>query len=280
MFDNNLGEGVFANNKLTLNAKTLILASSYVTIDDNAYYGNTYAPTASTPWKFLGIKFGGYITIGGITKKMDSSTGSVPEVALPEPDFDWYRAQAKIQDLHAYGDDGQHYYGTGDLTNGTKVLGTVDIQNTDNLYNGWICFCEGNLTINNTTLKPNTKGVFVAMGDVTINSGWWLQGNTEYQVIATGKVTYKSGLDASLNPTDTIFIYSGYESKTDTDYAVTYQLNWFRDIKGQITAKGSIYTPDGNWGLIQDVGITYKRPSVPVAGFPMPFTVKSWKVIE
>lgn len=262
-----LGEGVFANHNITLRAECIFLASSNVQIDDNCYYGNTISKSTSG----LGINT---IKISGTEKKMDAATGNVPDVALPEPDFDWYRAQAKIQDADPYA-DGQHYFP------GAATINSLTIDPNSNLSSGWIGFCEGNLTIQNVLINANAKGVFVSMGNIGVTHSWQLQGKTEYQAIAKGKVTHSSSITLNLNPTDTIFIYSGYYNPANlNDYAVTYSLGMFRDIKGQITTKGSIYTPDADWTIIADTGITYKKPSVPVAGFPIPFQVKSWKEVS
>jgi hypothetical protein len=259
-----LGEGVFANRNVTLRAECVFLASSRVYIDDNCYYGNTI--TKSTGG--LGINT---ISISGTEKKMDASTGNVPDVALPEPDFDWYRAQAKVQDADPW-PDGVHYYP------GNATINSLTINPNAQLSSGWIGFCEGNLTIQNVFINANAKGVFVAMGNVSITHTLQLQGSTEYQAMAKGKVIHNSSLTFNIFATDTIFIYSGYSNPNDLgDYAVQYSLGWFRDIKGQITAKGSIYTPDSDWAIAGDNGITYKKPNVPVDGFPIPFQVKSWK---
>ena len=261
-----LGEGVFANGNVTLEAEIWLLASATVRIYDNCYYGNTITKRkiGSLGWR--------NIDIYGTEKKMDASTGSVPEVALPEPDFDWYRAQAKIQDADPW-NDGQHYFP------GNATINSLTINPNAQLSSGWIGFCEGNLTIQDVLINANAKGVFVAMGNVTVTHGWQLQGNTEYQVIAKGKVVHTSLFTINLNPTDKIFIFAGHKS-TDlndpADAAVSYSLGWFRDIQGQITARGSIYTPDGDF-VIMDNGITYRKPNVPVDAFPIPFQVKSWK---
>ena len=259
-----LGRGVFANHNVTMRAECVILASSRNRIDNNCYYGNAISkPTGGLGWN--------YNEIYGTEKKMDASTGSVPDVALPEPNFEWYRSQAKLQDADGIA-DGQHYYP------GNATIASLTIDPESQLSSGWIGFVEGNLTLRNVLINANAKGVFVCMGNITVNHSFQLQGKTEYQAIAKGKVTHESSLTFNLNPTDTVFIYSGYNNPSNpSDYAVTYSLGWFRDIKGQITANGSIYTPDSNWAPFGNNGISYKKPGVPVAGFPIPFQVKSWK---
>ncbi len=282
-----LGEGVFAGGEIDLDAETWLLASSYITIDGNCIAGGDLdTADIDNPISIFGIKLGGYLTILGTRSEYQGSS-IVPEVVLPEPDWDWYRAQAKIQDVWAE-DNGyseKHYFSSDDSAQywnssngGTATPDPIEInESTQALFNGWICFSEGNLLIDSTDLKANTKGVFVALGDVTINSGWWMEENCEYQVIAQGKVRFSSGIDWNLSPMDTLFIYSGYNG---SDYAVDYPLQFFKDILGQITAKGSIMLRDADLSLWTGTGITYRRPSVPVAGFPIPFQVKSWKVIQ
>ncbi len=262
-----LGEGAFANHNMSLEASCVFLASSNLYIDDNCYYGNTISKNTSG----FGINT---IRINGTEKKMDAATGTVPDVALPEPDFDWYRSQAMVQDADPYA-DGQHYYP------GAATISSLTIDPNASLSSGWIGFCEGNLTIQNVMINANAKGVFVSMGNISVTHSWQLQGQTEYQAIAKGKVIHNSSMTLNVNATDTVFIYSGYYNPANiNDYAVQYSLGWFRDIKGQITTKGSIYTPDSDWTVYADCGITYRKPSVPVAGFPIPFQVKSWKEVS
>ncbi len=189
---------------------------------------------------------------------------TVPDVEMPEPDWNWYRTMAVAQ--------GHYYTGNQNFTN-------VNIDGDPSSM--WVMYvANGDVSIQNILYNVNKKGVIVCEGDVSVTHSVQLAAGTEYQVICRGNITHSSYMTLNPNANDTIFLYTDGTHDHDGNPAtlsgnVTYDLGWFRDIKGQITAKGNISAPVS--GIIRDAHITYQAPSVPVAAWPIPFDVLSFR---
>lgn len=262
------GLGVFSLGDMTLTA------SGRIDIYDDARRLNGSPDTS------------GNVNIDGDTSPLGSSF-SVPvaadplppegfnEVLMPECDYDYYREKAKEQDADAI-PDGDHYY--------SSSVDDLDIPEgliTSSLY---VIFVEGDLGMGSVNVPAGTKGVFVATGDVTLQEGLWRYGggDVEFQIIAGGKVTYGPGFNMSIQDDDKMFIYAGHEDydPVSDPVSVEYEMGWFRNIEGQITARGDILLRSNSSEFksgLYNHSIRFKNPSVLGEAFRIPFTVKSWK---
>ena len=195
------------------------------------------------------------------------------EVLLPDCDFDYYREMAKQQE----DTDGQDHYRESDEPDLDIPAGAY----SSSLY---VVFVEGDLGIGTVEIPVDCKAVMVATGNITLQEELRRQGagDAEFQIIAGGKVTYDTNFNVALDDSDSFFIYAA-----DKDYdpvsspiSVEYEMGWFRNLNGQITARGDIqinsYDDSFKWGPHQ-YSIHYKNPSVLGEAFRIPFTVKSWK---
>ncbi len=193
-------------------------------------------------------------------------------VMMPECDFDYYRSEAKRQQEL---DPGSTHYRQGDLT-----LSNLTIPAGAMFSSQYVLFVDGNLTLNNTLLGIDVKAVFVATGNITVQNSFQTAARNAYQFIAGEKVRSGSFLTLNLQPTDEIFVYAahkGYQRGVDEE-SVRWDLGWFRNIQGQITARGDINLYSGRFGQLFNIhGITYKRPTVITDAFRIPLQVKSWK---
>jgi hypothetical protein len=147
----------------------------------------------------------------------------------------------------------------------------------------YVVYVKGNVTISNIRYNAQTKGVIVSEGNVTVNDISQMQPNSQYQVIAKGDIKHLSP-SRSLkvwDASDTIFLYTNGSYDGDHDGSsgnVQYDVNWFRNIKGQITAKGNISAPEaGQIWTSGDSRISYVQPSVPAEAWPIPFRIDKFR---
>lgn len=191
---------------------------------------------------------------------------AVPDVDLPQPDFNWYRTMAISQ--------GESHYnnglpaGSGPYTV-TSINATVDRGSTGEVY-----YYDDDLIVSNVIINTSRKGVIVVDGDFTLMNSLQVNGNAEYQVIATGDITFNTSMTLTINPTDTLFLYTNGTHKhegTQRFGNVKYDLGWFRNISGQITCTGNIQTDSA--GLWNTPIIKYKAPNVPVEAWPIPMEI-------
>jgi len=141
-----------------------------------------------------------------------------------------------------------------------------------------VYYFDDDVTVTNFWVDTNKRGVIVCEGDVNINNVLQVNEGGEYQIIATGDITFDSNLTLNIFANDTMFLYTnGTHMHGGTQRAgnVSYKLGWFRDLHGQITCKGSIVTPIG--GFLRDARITYQSPNVPGEAWPIPFRVESFR---
>ena len=189
---------------------------------------------------------------------------TVPDVELPEPDWNWYRTMAVAQ--------GHSHIGSGPYTN-QNIL-----ANPDHGSSGEIYYYDDDVTTTNLVINPSTKGVIVCKGDVTVSTTLQVNAGAEYQIICTGDIKFETSLTLNINASDTIFFYTDgthVHGGTKRNGDVTYDLGWFRDLYGQITCSGNINTPVA--GFARDARIRYKAPSVPVAAWPIPMSVLTFR---
>jgi hypothetical protein len=189
---------------------------------------------------------------------------TVPDVELPEPDWNWYRTMAVAQ--------GHSHIGAGPYTNQNITA------NPDHGSSGEIYYYDDDVTTTNLIINPSTKGVIVCKGDVTVSTTLQINSGAEYQIICTGDIKFETSLNLNIFANDTVFFYTDgthMHGGTKRNGDVTYDLGWFRDLYGQITCAGNINTPMA--GFIRDALIRYKAPSVPVAAWPIPMSVLTFR---
>jgi len=265
------GAGVFSNNTLTLAASG---GTGSIKVYDDA---RRVSGTPSTS---------GNVSIDGDTSPLGSSF-SVPtaldpdppdtynEVLMPQCDFDYYREMAKEQEDI----DGQTHYYSGDTEIDIPVDGFVSSTH--------VVFVDGNMQIGTVDIPANTKGVFVATGDITLKDVLRTDpgfDECEFQLISNGKVDFGPGFNFDLDDGDRMFIYANHEDYDPTDPAedtsVIYEFGWFRDVEGQITARGDIEISSNPFAfqvLLYNHRLSFRNPSVLGEAFRIPFTVKYWK---
>lgn len=199
------------------------------------------------------------------------TVADVPDVELPQPDWDWYKNEAIKQ--------GNYFAGDGDPFNGTPYTPPANQFTIGGDPSSiWVAFINDDLRLNNIIFTPNKKGVIVCVGDVTVNQALQFQTGCEYQVIAKGDITHSSWLTFNPWANDTVFLYTNGEHDHNNDgHAgdVKYDMGWMRDLQGQITCRGDISAPVS--GPARNCTITYKAPSVPVEAWPIPFDVLSFR---
>lgn len=198
------------------------------------------------------------------------------EVLMPECDFDYYREMAKGQ--FAEDGDTRHYVqaGTGEYTL------NLDIPMASSLY---VVFCEGNLYIESVDLPASCRAVMVATGNVRMKevSRDDSSAPAEFQVIAGEKFRYDADANLALDDQDQFFLYAAHKSydATSDHVSVEYEMGWFKDLYGQITARGDIVLKSTGsrfgWLPVAQYSIHYKSPAVLGEAFRIPFKVKYWK---
>ena len=265
------GAGVFSNSTMTLTASG---GSGSIDINNDA---RRLSGTPSTS---------GDVDIGGDTSPLASGF-SVPapedplppedynEVLMPQCDFDYYREMAKEQEDI----DGQQHYWSGDAVIDIPVGGFTSSTH--------VVFVDGDMQIGTVDIPAATKGVFVATGNITLRDVLRTDpgfDECEFQLISNGKVDFGPGFNFDLDDGDRMFIYAAHEdydpNDPDEDTSVIYELGWFRDVEGQITARGTIEissNPFAFQGGLYNHRISFRNPSVRGEAFRIPFTVKYWK---
>lgn len=194
---------------------------------------------------------------------------SIPDVEFPVPDWGWYKTMAVAQNNYWDGD---------------KTFTNITIP--DDPSSMWVLYVAGNVTINNLFFSVDKRGVIVSEGNVNVTNSVQLRGHSEYQVIAKGDVGHKSFFTLNPSAEDKVFLYTdgSYDANNngnrDDDGNVSYDLGYFRDIKGQITCKGNITAPVANFLSFDQHKITYASPCVPAEGWPIPFEVITFKEID
>ncbi len=189
----------------------------------------------------------------------------VPDVVLPVPDWGWYKTMAIAQ---------------GNYHEGNYSISNVTIP--DDPSSMWVLYVTGDVTIDQVLYNVQKKGVIVSEGDVSITHSVQLMDNSEYQVICKGNISHNSFLTLQTGANDRIFLYTDgtHDSNANgikDDGNVSYDLGWFRDLKGQITARGNITAPIASFASFDHHTITYESPSVPVEGWPIPFKVLGFR---
>lgn len=265
------GAGVFSNSNMTLTAQGF---SGSINVYDDA---RRVSGTPSTS---------GNVSIDGDTSPLASSFSAptaldpdppeeYPEVLMPQCDFDYYREMAKEQGLI----DGQDHYFSGDTV--------IDIPAGGFTSSVHVIFVDGNMQIGTVDIPANTKGVFVATGDITLKDVLRTDpgfDECEFQLISNGKVDFGPGFNFDLDDGDRMFIYANHEDYDPDDpnerISVLYEFGWFRDVEGQITARGDIEISSNPFAFqvaLYNHRLSFRNPSVLGEAFRIPFTVKYWK---
>ena len=237
------------NGSSTLDASSG-LSSSTINIGGTWQMGGSYDSSGSCSW-------GSRVNSNpGIT---DAAVQAVPDVALPEPNWSWYKTMAIAQG---------HYYST------SQNLSSVDISGDASSM--WVMYVAGDLTLTSVNYSNvNVNGVIVCEGNVTVNGNVNWKDNTQYQVIAKGDITHANGGKTYNAVNDSVFLYTD-GSKTGSNGNIVYDLAWFNNVKGQFTAKGNISAASGK-GWITNPTINYQAPTVAAAAWPIPFEVMSFR---
>lgn len=227
------------------------------------------AHSEDTTWPFCWTSHGTEQWIGGVTAP---AVQPVPEVVLPQPDWNWYRTTAIGQD--GYGGV-QHYYTGSSSYNIDTIRAEYDFASSGEVY-----YFDNDLTITNTYIDPSKKGVLVVNGDVNVGNEWQMNNLSEMQIIATGDISFATRNNMNwFGSYQKVFLYTnGTHIHGGTQRAgnVTYDLGWFRSITGQMTCTGSIITPSAGVGNVNHA-ITYYPPSVPVEAWPIPMPVSTFR---
>jgi len=263
------GTGAFSLGNMTLTEA----GSTDITITGDARDNTADGPSISGDVSISGAKTPALATLAVPAATDPEPPNEYVEVLLPECDFDYYRELAKQQeDL-----DGQDHYREASVPDFDLDAGAY----SSSLY---VIFVEGDLGIGTVDIPVSCKAVMVATGNIILQEELRRQGagDAEFQLIAGGKVTYDTEFNVALDDSDSFFIYAA-----DKDYdpvtspiSVEYEMGWFRNLNGQITARGDIqinsYGNSFKWGP-HEYSIHYKNPSVLGEAFRIPFRVKSWK---
>lgn len=266
--------GVFSDGSMTLSSNEGLLADAYVSINKDArrYGGN---PTTSGDIRVSGTKTAlpSQFTVPEPTAP--NAPNEYREVLLPECDFDYYREMAKEQELL----DGQdHYFPTPPVPN-------LDIPAGAFSSSLFVVFVEGDLNVGTVSVPVNCKAVLVATGNITLQEEMRREGSgdAEFQIIAGGKFRYDAGGNLSIDDNDQFFIYAAHENYNPVSdpVSVVYEMGWFKNLKGQITARGDIVLNSNgsrfSWLPGSNYSVHYKSPSVLGEAFRIPFKVKMWK---
>ena len=237
------------NEDSTLDANSG-LSSSTINIGGTWQMGGNYSNSGSCSW-------------GSRVHSNPGITGApvqaVPDVALPEPDWSWYKTMAIAQG---------HYYSTSQNLSSVSIAGDASSM--------WVMYVAGDLTLTNVNYQNiNVNGVIVCEGNFTVNGNVNWKNNTQYQVIAKGDITHANGGTTYNAVNDTVFLYTD-GSKPGSNGNIVYDLAWFNKVKGQFTAKGNISAASGR-GWITNPEIDYQAPSVAAAAWPIPFDVMSFR---
>ena len=226
----------------------------------------TYGGTRG--WHEGGFPHDGHISKGTESHSNPGNTAptiqKVPDVELPEPDWNLYRTMAVAQ--------GHSHIGAGPYTN-QNITASPDHGSSGEIY-----YYDDDVTTTNLIINPSTKGVIVCKGDVTVSTTLQVNSGAEYQIICTGDIKFETSLTLNIFANDTVFFYTDgthMHDGTKRNGDVTYDLGWFRDLYGQITCAGNINTPMD--GFIRDALIRYKAPSVLVDAWPIPMSVLTFR---
>jgi len=265
------GTGLFSLGNMTLTES----GSTNITITGDARDNTADGPTRSGD-----VSISGATTPALAQMTVPEATEPDPptpytEVLLPKCDFDYYRELAKQQE----DTDGQDHY---------REASVPDLDIPAGAYSSslYVIFVEGDLGVGTVEIPVDCKAVMVATGNITLQEELRRQGagDAEFQLIAGKKVTYDTNFNVALDDSDSFFIYAADEDydPVTSPISVEYEMGWFRNLNGQITARGDIqinsYDDSFKWGP-HEYSIHYKNPSVLGEAFRIPFTVKSWKEI-
>ncbi|MBN2027776.1 MAG: hypothetical protein JW854_13550 [Actinobacteria bacterium] len=263
------GTGLFSLGNMSLEES----GSTDITITGDARDNTADGPTIGGTVDISGAKTPALSQLAVPSAGEPEPPTAYVEVLLPKCDFDYYRELAKQQE----DTDGQDHYREASVPDFDLGAGAY----SSSLY---VIFVEGDLGIGTVDIPVDCKAVMVATGNVTLQEELRRQGagDAEFQIIAGGKVTYDTNFNVALDDSDSFFIYAAdeYYDPVTSPISVEYEMGWFRNLNGQITARGDIqinsYEDAFKWGP-HEYSIHYKNPSVLGEAFRIPFTVKSWK---
>lgn len=267
--------GVYANGSLALSVSQAWLSDAYMSVNRDVR------------------RFGGPPSISGDVRVAGDKTTPLPsrfsvpqptaptppteyrEVLFPECDFTYYRELAKEQQAI----DGQtHYYASTPPEN-------VDIPAGAFSSSLFVLFVDGDLRVGTVSVPVNCKAVLVATGDIILQETLRREGSgdAEFQIIAGGKFRYDAGGNMTIDDNDQFFIYAAHRNYNPVSdrVSVEYEMGWFKNLRGQITARGDVVLNSSgsrfNWSPGSNYSVHYKSPSVLGEAFRIPFKVKMWK---
>jgi hypothetical protein len=274
----NLAGGFSSGGEMTLRAEEYFNAEAILYMKPNARDKTADGPTIQ--------EVGGGDVQEGTKTPPVSFNDSLPkpmeplsynEILMPQCDFAYYAEEAKAQ-MEIDGDS-RHYVTAPPGGEYSLTLGADDVKSSV-----YVIFCEGNLLINSVTVPVDTKAVFVATGNIRLRElSRQGAGDAEFQIIAKNKFYYDASGNLKIDDNDRVFIYAAHETYNPTTdpVSVVYEMGWFKNIYGQITARGDIVLNSSgsafSWFPLANYSITYRNPSVLGEAFRIPFKVKSWK---
>ncbi|MBC7246640.1 MAG: hypothetical protein H5T73_02510 [Actinobacteria bacterium] len=274
----NLAGGFSSGGEMTLRASEYLNAEAILYMKPNARDKTADGPTIQ--------EVGGGDVQEGTKTPPVSFSDSLPEpieplsyneVLMPQCDFAYYAEEAKAQ--MEVDKDPRHYVTAPPGGEYSLTLGADDVKSSV-----YVVFCNGNLLINSVTVPVNTKAVLVATGNIRLRElSRQGAGDAEFQIIAKNKFYYDASGNMKIDDNDRVFIYAAHETydPTTDPVSVVYEMGWFKNIYGQITARGDIVLNSSgsafSWFPLANYSITYRNPSVLGEAFRIPFKVKSWK---
>ncbi|NPV59563.1 MAG: hypothetical protein HPY75_07860 [Actinobacteria bacterium] len=267
--------GVYSNGAMSLSVDKGLLSTASISVNKDARrYGGS--PTISSNVSVTGDKTTPLPSQFSVPEPTaPTAPTEYREVLLPECDFDYYRELAKEQELL----DGQdHYFETPPSPN-------LDIPAGAFSSSLFVVFVEGDLNVGTVSVPVACKAVLVATGDITLQETLRREGSgdAEFQIIAGGKFLYDAGGNMTIDDNDQFFIYAAHEDydPVSDPVSVEYEMGWFKNLRGQITARGDIELNSSgsrfSWLPGSNYSIHYKSPSVLGEAFRIPFKVKMWK---
>jgi hypothetical protein len=181
---------------------------------------------------------------------------SLPEVYLPEPDFEYYKSIAKQQ--------GNYYVGNKSFTGNLGSISTSSIS---------VYYATGDISMAGDFKfdQPNMTGIFVCEGNFNATSAkLWFSENSKFQAVAKGDCNFDCEWDFFTfgGTSDQFFFSAGNDANIN--------MGMFSGLKLSVNAQRDINLVSNN---IFSTPVVNPNPSfaVDVRGWPIDLTVRSWK---
>lgn len=229
------------------------------------------------PWPLPNIKYTD-LRMGG----RQETANRITRLSLPEANFDLYRTWAQMQDANKPpGDPNTHYYNPPGGTQNLTIMNFASWFALENSYL-YVIFVEGNANVTNVSIADSCQFTLVATGNIRGTGGMNFGNASEVHYICRGTFSKDSGFSIEIFENNTELVYA--------ESGITYDLNEFMWQDKRLNAQFAVRNEGANINITCNenlsligasyVGVTFKRPMIPVDAFRPEVVIKTWKEIQ